>query len=181
MKRIQKPEDYMKEPYSRVVIPDLETGTFTALISEFPGCIAQGASLEEAYTKLEAVAVSWIQAALDLGQTIPSPASEATYSGKVLLRLPKSLHKQTTQMAEIDGCSLNQYIVAAIAQKVGQTVATREISKSIESRLVTSAANIFNAFIGGNKFIISEIESIAGTTKYVKIGDNPDRPMVLIH
>ena len=34
--------EYLKLPYERVLIPNHESGTFTALIREFPGCIAEG-------------------------------------------------------------------------------------------------------------------------------------------
>jgi predicted RNase H-like HicB family nuclease len=70
---IKRPEEYLKEPYFRVIIPDEESGTFTALIWEFPGCIAQGNTLQEAYEHLEDAAKYWIDAALDLKQEIPAP------------------------------------------------------------------------------------------------------------
>jgi len=65
------PRELLKRPYTRVLIPDEESGTFTAQIIEFPGCIAQGATPAEAYERLEAVAESWIEAALEMQQEIP--------------------------------------------------------------------------------------------------------------
>jgi predicted HicB family RNase H-like nuclease len=115
----RSPRDYLKEPYSRVVIPDEESGTYTAQLLEFPGCIAEGDSVQEAYERLEKAALNWIEAALGLGQDVPPPASVCEYGGKVALRLPKSLHKQAVIAAERDGTSLNQFIVMAIAEKVG--------------------------------------------------------------
>jgi predicted RNase H-like HicB family nuclease len=76
-----KIRDYLKRPYTRVLIPDEESGTFTAQILEFPGCIAQGGSPAEAYERLEAAAESWIDAALELQQEIPPPSAEAQFSG----------------------------------------------------------------------------------------------------
>lgn len=38
------------------------------------------------------------------------------YSGKVLIRLPKSLHKRLTEAARIEGVSLNQYILYKLSQ-----------------------------------------------------------------
>ena len=98
----RSPEDYLKEPYSRIVIPDKESGTFTAQVLEFPGCIAEGEFVQEAYERLDGAALSWIEAVLDLGQDIPAPIAVNEYGGKVALRLPKSLHKQTVIAAERD-------------------------------------------------------------------------------
>ncbi len=115
----RSPEEYLKKPYSRMLIPDEDTGTFTAQILEFPGCLAQGDTPQEAYERLERVALSWIETALDAGQDIPLPVSTSEYGGKVALRLPKSLHKQAVLAAEQDGTSLNQFIVAALAERIG--------------------------------------------------------------
>jgi len=112
-------EEYLKLPYTRLLIPDKESGTFTAEIVEFPGCIAQGNTAEEAYESLEKVAKSWIEASLDLGQQVPSPMIEERYSGRFALRLPKSLHRQASMAADMEGISLNQFIVYAVSEKVG--------------------------------------------------------------
>jgi antitoxin HicB len=111
--------EYLKKPYSRIVIPDEETGTYTAQILEFPGCIAEGKSPQEAYENLENVALSWIVTALDMGQDIPLPWSNFEYGGKIALRLPKSLHKQIVVAAERDGTSVNQYILMAVSERIG--------------------------------------------------------------
>lgn len=65
----------LRKPYTRALIPDEESGTVTARILEFPGCIAQGATAPEALERLEAAAESWIEAALEMGQEIPAPAA----------------------------------------------------------------------------------------------------------
>ncbi|RPI49413.1 MAG: type II toxin-antitoxin system HicB family antitoxin, partial [Deltaproteobacteria bacterium] len=60
-----KPEDYLKQPYSRCFIP--VDDIIVAYIREFPGCLTEGKTIEETYERLEMVAVSWIEAALHLG------------------------------------------------------------------------------------------------------------------
>ncbi len=132
---IKRSEEYLKEPYSRVLIPDEESGTYTALILEFPGCIAQGDTPQEAYEHLEDAAKDWIEAALDLKQEIPSPLQSLSFGGKVLLRLPKSLHRQLSLIAEREGVSLNQFIVSALAEKVGALMLYDKLSKSMELKL----------------------------------------------
>ncbi len=112
-------KEYLKEPYSRILIPDAESGTYTAEILEFSGCIAQGSTPQEAYEKLEEATIAWIEAALDLGQEVPPPSMAHGYGGKIALRLPKSLHRQVAMAAERDESSVNQFIVAAIGEKLG--------------------------------------------------------------
>lgn len=126
------PEEFLRRPYTRVLIPDTESGTFAAMIPEFPGCITQGDSPDEAYARLHEAALAWIEAAQDLGQSIPVPREENFYGGKFALRMPASLHKDAAEAAERDGTSLNQFAVAAIAERIGANKLYAVLSKKIE-------------------------------------------------
>ena len=126
------PEEFLRRPYTRALIPDTESGTFAAMIPEFPGCISQGDSPQEAYARLHEAALAWIEAAQDLGQPIPDPQEENAYRGKFALRMPASLHKDVAQAAERDGISLNQFIVAALAERIGANKLYAVLSKKIE-------------------------------------------------
>lgn len=132
---------YLKKPYSRILIPDEESGTYTAVILEFPGCIAQGDTPQEAYEHLEDAAKDWIEAALDLKQEIPSPSQSVSFGGKVLLRLPKSLHRQLALIAEREGVSLNQFVVSALAEKVGAFTLYDKLTKKMDQRMFQVAIN----------------------------------------
>ena len=112
------PASYLKMPYARVLVPE-QDGAFRAEILEFPGCIALGDTAEAALAMLEDVAWGWLEAALDKGRAIPEPMENIEFSGKLVLRLPKSLHKKASRAAERDGISLNQFIVSSLAQQVG--------------------------------------------------------------
>lgn len=110
--------EILKKPYARMVIPDTD-GSFVAEIAEFPGCMAVGSTATEALESLEGVAVDWIEAALAQGQSIPEPMETEGYSGKLVLRMPKSLHQRAALYAERDGVSLNQFITTCLAEHVG--------------------------------------------------------------
>lgn len=43
-------------------------------------------------------------------------ASLEEYSGKLVLRIPRSLHKALKEQAEIEGVSLNQYMLYKLAR-----------------------------------------------------------------
>jgi len=109
--------EYLKQPYSRILIPD-EDG-LSAEVLEFSGCIAQGDNPTEAFENLEKAAKSWIVATLRSGKEIPQPSVNYGYSGKFVLRLPRDLHRMAARKAERDGVSLNQCIVSSVAAWVG--------------------------------------------------------------
>jgi predicted HicB family RNase H-like nuclease len=53
------------------------------------------------------------------GKTREAHELEKDYSGKVDLRMPKSLHRDLVRRAE-EGVSLNQFMVVALARAVGE-------------------------------------------------------------
>jgi predicted RNase H-like HicB family nuclease len=108
----------LKKPYARVVVPEID-GSFTAEILEFPGCVASGDTPADALANVEDVALDWIAATLEQGQDIPEPLDHANYSGKLVVRMTKGLHKRAARWAEREGVSLNQFIVTSIAEQVG--------------------------------------------------------------
>lgn len=137
------PRDYLRKPYARVVIPD-ESGGYYAEILEFPGCFADGSTVEQAYEELENAAESWIEVRLSLGQEVPKPFSNLDYSGTISLRLPRSVHKRAAIMAERDRTSLNTFLVSAVAERVGAEDLYNIIAKRLEQRLSQAA---FEAYV----------------------------------
>jgi antitoxin HicB len=125
---------HVGQPYSRILVPD-GSGRYFAEILEFPGCFSEGDTPGQAMDNLNEAMVAWIEAALESGQAIPDPIATAGYSGRVLLRLPKSLHREASRRAEMDGVSLNQFLVGAIAARVGADDLADAIADKLTSRL----------------------------------------------
>jgi antitoxin HicB len=133
-------EEYLKSPYARILIPQ-EDHTYFAEILEFPGCFAQGTTPQEAFGNLEEAAKAWIESALDQGQEIPPPSTNEGFSGRLILRLPRSLHRRATRMAERDRTSLNQFLMAAIAERLGaESLFNRMIEGLRTTNIFVSAA-----------------------------------------
>jgi antitoxin HicB len=111
-KQIEKPslEYYLNLQYPMTLYPDLEGG-YVAQIKDLPGCLTQGESLEETMANINEVRELWIETAYEAGDEIPLPSADANYTGKLLLRMPKSLHRRLAEAAEQENVSLNQYIV----------------------------------------------------------------------
>lgn len=110
---------YLKQPYARIVVPEPD-GTYRGEVLEFPGCIATGDTPAETLESLEDVADAWLQSALAHNQPIPEPVDSTEFSGRLVLRMPKSLHKKAARSAERDGVSLNQLIITALAEYIGE-------------------------------------------------------------
>jgi predicted RNase H-like HicB family nuclease len=110
--------EYLKKPHGRLLVPE-EEGGYRAEIIEFPGCFAEGETAAEAAANLEDAAESWLEAAIAKGQVVPQPMEELEYSGKLVVRLPKSLHRRAAFAANREGVSLNQFIVSSIAEQIG--------------------------------------------------------------
>jgi predicted RNase H-like HicB family nuclease len=145
-----KARDFLKRPYARCLTPD-EDGGFVATIQEFPGLVAEGDSAEEALSNLDSAAESWIEAVLEMGRKVPDPVALHGYSGRVALRLPRSIHKQAAAMASNEGTSLNQFLVTAIAHYVGRNHGRLEAAKSAASEFAVVRQWIYaNYATGGN-------------------------------
>lgn len=107
-------EFYLDKAYPIVVYP-AEEGGYVAEIEELPGCITQGETIDEVMRGIEDARRAWLQVEYEEGAEIPLPRTEETYSGKLLVRLPKYLHRRLAQQAEREGVSLNQHIVSLLS------------------------------------------------------------------
>jgi len=118
-------EDYLKLPYTIEVTRDESegyTGWF-AKVGELPGCMTQADTFDELGEMIEDAKRAWIESALEDGEEIPLPRKVEDYSGKFVVRLPKSLHKQLVNTANQEGVSLNTYVNVALSQAVGREMA----------------------------------------------------------
>ncbi len=111
---------YLKLPYEMVVTPD-PTGGYVARIPDLPGCMTQGSTIQELLENLEDAKRTWLEDALASGEEITEPARE--FSGRVLVRMPRSLHREIAQRARQERVSLNQFIVYHLARALGYEAA----------------------------------------------------------
>jgi len=151
----------LRKPYARILIPEHD-GTYSADILEFPGCHAEGDTASEAIENLEKAAVSWIEAALEQGQEIPLPMTVYGYSGKINLRLPKSVHKQAARFAQRDDVSLNQFFISAIAARVGAEEFYEHLVKRFltQSRSAISVTNVVTNVMQNSLFVAISLEAL---------------------
>ncbi|MDR1588938.1 MAG: type II toxin-antitoxin system HicB family antitoxin [Oscillospiraceae bacterium] len=90
-------EEYLKLPYGVTLrhMNDESGEYFFATVEEMPGCMSDGKTQAEALANIREAMELWIEGRLEAGLEIPAPSASGVgreYSGKYVVRLPKSLH-----------------------------------------------------------------------------------------
>jgi antitoxin HicB len=114
---------YMQLPYRIELTPADEGGWFVRL-PDLPGCMSQGETVEEAVARIRDAQQGWLRVALEHDDPIPEPTEPesdppAGYSGRFIVRIPPSLHRDLVRAAQTEGVSLNQFATVALARAVG--------------------------------------------------------------
>jgi predicted RNase H-like HicB family nuclease len=104
-------DKYLKLPYNIIIRHTVdESGSdYFATVLEFDGCMSDGATYQEAFENIQEAMAGWIETKLANGFPVPLPVGDETYSGKFVVRLPKTLHAKLAIEAKKEGVSLNQY------------------------------------------------------------------------
>ncbi len=107
---------FMNNNY-RVALQYDPEGYWIAEHPELPGCKADGETAQEALTSLDVSRELWIESRLASGLDVPEPECTPQYSGKFVLRIAKSMHRELVQEAEAEGVSLNTHISNLLANR----------------------------------------------------------------
>lgn len=126
-----KPLEYYLELNYPVTLYRAEEGGFAAEIEDLPGCLTQGETVEEVIENIEEARQLWINLAYEDGFEIPIPRTDEEYSGRFLVRIPKSLHRRLAEQARYEGVSLNQYVESMLSTGVS----TQNIIEMIRAEL----------------------------------------------
>lgn len=110
-------DDYMRLPYRMEIYWDQDY--WGAEFPELPGLVAGAETWDELEGKIEDAKRAWFDAMIEDGLPIPEPRAALDFSGKLQLRIPRSLHAKASRLAELEGVSLNTLIVTALAKEVG--------------------------------------------------------------
>lgn len=104
----EKLQHYMSLNYPSQItkIDEADGGGFLIEVPMLKGCMSDGETVEEAYNNLEEAKKEWFTYMLENNLAIPEPA-DAAYSGRFMVRIPKTLHKIITEQSKREG--LNTY------------------------------------------------------------------------
>lgn len=115
---MKKVDEYINLPYNYIIQPvqDESGNYFYARVLELDGCQSTGETFNEAYENIKDAMRGWIETKLENGFEVPLPIGYEDFSGKFVVRIPKSLHYKLTIEAEQEGVSLNQYALYKLSR-----------------------------------------------------------------
>lgn len=133
-----------------------DDGNYFATHPDLQGCMAEGHSADEAMNNLRASRKAWIETRLSGGYSVPEPAAEEEYSGKLLLRMSPRLHAGLSEAAANENVSLNQLINGVLSEYLGEarlygkfSDRLQQMQESIRSELSCGTPNMQAVRRGG--------------------------------
>jgi antitoxin HicB len=94
-------------------LSDDDGGGYLIEFPDFPGCIADGETPEQAMHEGRDALTSYIRTLEELGRKVPELG--AAFAGQWRQRVPKSLHAALVQKAHNEGVSLNMLVTTLLA------------------------------------------------------------------
>lgn len=115
-------EEYLTLPYTIEVLQDknIENPGWVARVMELHGCLTQADTFAELEDMIRDAMRAWLETALADGLPIPEPRLDEQYSGKFVVRVPRSLHRKLVGIAELEGVSLNHFINVSLAASTAE-------------------------------------------------------------
>jgi len=102
----------------RPLSADEGTG-FLISFPDLPGCFSDGETVQEAIMNGIDAVEAWIKTAQEFNDPVPEPCSSLS-DGRLVQRLPKSLHSRLADCARQEGVSINALVTAIIAESLGK-------------------------------------------------------------
>lgn len=95
-----------------------EGGGYLVEFPDYPGCIADGETPEQAIQEGRDALASYIGTLQELGR--PVPVTGEAYGGQWRQRVPKYLHAALVRRARHEGVSLNMLVTTMLAEGIGR-------------------------------------------------------------
>ena len=111
-------KEYMKLPYTRIIkeMNDESGHYYYGSVLELDGCQSTAETVDELMKSLDEAMEGYLEVKLEHNYPIPLPQQDDSYSGRFVLRLPKTLHKRLSIEASNEGVSLNQWACYKLSQ-----------------------------------------------------------------
>ena len=140
----------MERDYRFEVYTDYSNGVKEYIVRYFDlsHVIGVGNSIEEAIIEAKENLDIYIDYCQKKGINIPQPSQyeEADYSGKVTLRMSKSLHKMVDSRAKKEGVSLNAYLNEAIAVYTNSSCMNSFVVEALKEEIHREVLDLYNEY-----------------------------------
>lgn len=153
--------DFNPHDYGILIRRQLIEGNwfYVGSVIEFPDVEVFEESHAIAYESLVQILTTLKAAADRNGKFIPSPLLQGedehnAFSGRVTLRMTRTLHRKVTEIARKETVSLNQWLLATVAEKVGGDV-SKPNHPLIVHHLITAQTAISAGQLGNQKYMIT--------------------------
>ena len=107
-----------KSTYSFRVLWSKEDDAFIASCPEFSGISGFGDSEEAAIAEAKQALELAIETFREEGWPLPEPKVLESHSGQFRVRVPRTLHAMLAEGAEVEGVSLNSYVISLLSAGV---------------------------------------------------------------
>lgn len=116
---------------------------FIVTCPDFPGLSAFGETPEEALAEARVALDLFVESLQASGTPLPKHTQTTDYSGQVRLRMPRSLHHSLVQKAELEGVSLNTWLITLLAERNATSKLVDKVCEKIE--IVERAIHVHRA------------------------------------
>jgi antitoxin HicB len=145
---------------------------FIALASDLPGCSAFGETRADAANEIQDAICAWIEAAEKAGNPIPEPSkrgADSLPSGKILLRLPRTLHGQLVEQAQREGTSLNQLLLYVITSNTSAQLVASAVTDKLMAVASSTNLNTMTSLVGRGLATLAAANMTAAMTDQITI------------
>jgi predicted HicB family RNase H-like nuclease len=134
--------------------------SWLAEVDGLPNCSRRGASPEEAVQRAWA-AVAELPGPTGEQTEEPKAKTVARHSGKLLVRMPATLHDELARAAEAEGVSLNQLITGALAGAVEWRSGDDRTRSAKQAEEQTLSGRLTRAALAANLTVVSVAAIVA--------------------
>lgn len=102
--------------YPYRVEPD-EEGGYVVVYPDLPGCMTQVEDAAEIGPMAEEIRELWLETAHAHGMPVPPASPTPSYSGKLVMQVPRTLHRDLAESAARENVSLDEYVAMLLARR----------------------------------------------------------------
>lgn len=111
-------KEYLNLPYNYIIqrVNNENGYYYYTRVLELDGCQSTGETLEAAFKNIKEAIREWIEEKQKMGLEIPIPIDMKGFTGKFIIKMPKSLEYRLNLEAKKEEVSLNQYIIYKLSK-----------------------------------------------------------------